>query len=166
MHTMSTAYATVPEWTKQANANHGHTASAKGQKGQKSARTPRRVAVKSSFNSACQRRDEASLRAGLILYGPSEVQQQGQHADRVVAQLNSQVAVDVGAPALTYAARLSSRESPMRHFANEGHGAVTEAAQGFKGDGTERAVGAVVVTEVLLHFSSFRLLAALPACCN
>jgi hypothetical protein len=42
----------------------------------------------------------------------------------------------------------------MCNFAHEGHGAVTEAIQGLEGDGAGRVARAVVVTEVLLQFSS------------
>jgi hypothetical protein len=42
-------------------------------------------------------------------------------------------------------------ESPMRHFANEGHSPVAEMALGFGGDGAESVTLTTVVPEVLLQ---------------
>jgi hypothetical protein len=39
----------------------------------------------------------------------------------------------------------------MRHFANEGHRAVAETAQGLEGDGAESVTWTIVVPEVLLQ---------------
>jgi hypothetical protein len=39
----------------------------------------------------------------------------------------------------------------MRNFANEGHSAVAETAQGFKGDGAESVTRTVVVPEVFVQ---------------
>jgi hypothetical protein len=51
----------------------------------------------------------------------------------------------------------------MHNFANEGHGAVTESAQGIQGDGAERVTGVVVVAGALLQLTWLRLRAVLPA---
>jgi hypothetical protein len=42
-------------------------------------------------------------------------------------------------------------ESPMCHFANEGHSAVAETAQGCKGDGAQSVTWTVVIREVLVQ---------------
>jgi hypothetical protein len=39
----------------------------------------------------------------------------------------------------------------MRNFANEGHSALTETAQGFKGDGAESVTWTIVVSEVFVQ---------------
>jgi hypothetical protein len=39
----------------------------------------------------------------------------------------------------------------MHHFANRGHSAFTEAAQGFKGDGAKSVARIIAIPEILLE---------------
>jgi hypothetical protein len=66
-----------------------------------------------------------------------------EHARGVATSHHSQVAVDVGEAAPAHAGSLRPRESPMRHFANEARGAVADAAQGLKVDGSTRVARTV-----------------------
>jgi hypothetical protein len=68
---------------------------------------------------------------------------------------NSEGDRNVGETALPYTGRLCPRERPMRNFANEGHSAVTETAQGFKGDGAESVTRKIVVPEVFVQLFLF-----------
>jgi hypothetical protein len=70
-----------------------------------------------------------------------------EHARGVTAPHHSQVTENVGETAPTCMGRLRPGESPMRNFANEGHSAVAETAQGFKGDGAESVTRTIVVSE-------------------
>jgi PAB1-binding protein PBP1 len=72
-----------------------------------------------------------------------------EHA-RVVATLHhSQVAEDVGDAAPVHTGSLRPQESPMRHFTNEGHSAVADAAQGDEEISVARTD---LVPEVFMHF--------------
>jgi hypothetical protein len=55
----------------------------------------------------------------------------------VAALYHSQMNKHVGETVLARTGSLRPGESPMRHFANEGHSAVAETAQGVKEDGAE-----------------------------
>jgi hypothetical protein len=84
-----------------------------------------------------------------------------EYARGVVVRHLSQVAVGVGEASPIHAGSLRTRESATSYLANEGHGAVAEAAQGFKGDGSKRVARTVVVPEVFLQLSLSRLREAL-----
>jgi hypothetical protein len=73
-----------------------------------------------------------------------------EHARGVLAPHHSQVTENVGETAPGCTGRLCPGERPMRNFANEGHSAVTEMAQGFKGDGAESVFRTIVVPEVFV----------------
>jgi hypothetical protein len=70
-----------------------------------------------------------------------------EHARGVSTPHHRQVTEIVGETAPACTGRLCPGERPMRNFANEGHSAITETAQGFKGDGAESVTRTVVVSE-------------------
>jgi hypothetical protein len=74
-----------------------------------------------------------------------------EHARGVEAPHHSQVTENVGETAPTCTGCLRPGESPMRNFANEGHSAVAETAQGFKGDGPKSVTRTIVVPEVFVQ---------------
>jgi hypothetical protein len=74
-----------------------------------------------------------------------------EHVRGVAAPHHSQVPENVGEAALARTGSLRPGESSMRNFANEGHSAVAEAAQGFEGDGAESVTWTIVALEVLLQ---------------
>jgi hypothetical protein len=92
--------------------------------------------------------------------GSLETSGRRQHARGVAAPHHSQVTEHVGETAPTRTGSLRPRESPMRHFANEGQSAVAETAQGSEGDGAEPVTWTIVVPEVLLQ------LKLVPAPCS
>jgi hypothetical protein len=74
-----------------------------------------------------------------------------EHARGVAAPHHILVTVDVGEAAPLHSGSLPPRESPMRHFAHEDHGAVAEAVHGFKEVGAKRVARAVVVPEGIMQ---------------
>jgi hypothetical protein len=93
--------------------------------------------------------DRISHQSGM---GSLETRGRREHARGVAALRHSQVTEHVGETAPACAGRLRTRESPMRHFTNEGHSAVAETAQAFKGDGAESVTWTIVIPVVLLQF--------------
>jgi hypothetical protein len=74
-----------------------------------------------------------------------------EHARGVEAPHHSQVTENAGETAPACTGSLRPGENPMRNFANEGHSAVAETSQGFKGDGPESVTRTIVVLEVLVQ---------------
>jgi hypothetical protein len=74
-----------------------------------------------------------------------------EHAIGVATPHHSQVGEDVEEAASTRTGSVRPRESTVRRFTNEGHGAFAEAAHGLKGDGVKRVARTVMVPEEFMR---------------
>jgi hypothetical protein len=72
-----------------------------------------------------------------------------EHTRVVVTFHHSQAAEDVGEAAPVHTGSLRPKKNPMRHFRNEGHSAVADAAQGDEKISVARTD---LVPDVFMHF--------------
>jgi hypothetical protein len=83
--------------------------------------------------------------------GSLETSGRRQHVRGVAAPHHSQLTEHVGETTPARTGSLHPGESHTSHFANEGHRAVAETAQGFEGNGAKSVTWTIVVPEVLLQ---------------